>query len=285
MKNLFKTFLVIIALGCSLSSNAQSSNIKNSLLWEVSGNGLQKPSYLFGTIHMICGKDFMMWDKATDAFAKTSKLALEINMADATEMAAAQQLAFGKKPLSQTLTEKQKADLETILQKNAVGTLAQLDSYTLETVMSLLFMKSFGCPDLKFYEMEFMAKANESKKPIVGLEQVTEQVEFLNQSFTDDELIAYLQEIDAKMCTEMIKYYTMQDIDGLYQMMIDDKSMSAGTQKILLDDRNAKWVTTIPKMMQKESVFFAFGAAHLPGEKGVINLLKQAGYTVKPIMN
>lgn len=285
MKNLFKTILVVFVFGCGFSSNAQSSNIKNSLLWEVSGNGLQKPSYLFGTIHMICAKDFMMWDKATDAFAKTSKLALEINMADATEMAVAQQLAFGKKPLSQTLTEKQKADLETILQKNAVGTLAQLDSYTLETVMSLLFMKSFGCSDLKFYEMEFMAKANESKKPIVGLEQVAEQVEFLNQSFTDDELIAYFQEIDAKMCTEMIKYYIMQDIDGLYQMMIDDKSMSVGAQKILIDNRNAKWATTIPQMMQKESVFFAFGAAHLPGEKGVINLLRQAGYTVKPIMN
>ena len=146
-------------------------------------------------------------------------------------------------------------------------------------------MKSFGCPDLKFYEMEFVAKAKESNKPIVGLEKVTEQVEFLKQSFTDDELIAYLQEIDTKMCSEMVKLYTNQDIEGLYQMMIADKSMSASTQKILLDNRNLKWVKTIPEMMQKESTFFAFGAAHLPGEKGVINLLRQAGYSVKPIMN
>ncbi len=285
MKNLFKTLFVLIAFGFSFTSNAQTSNNKNSVLWEVSGNGLKKPSYLFGTIHMICGKDFVMWPKATEAFAKTSKLALEINMADPNEMATAQQMAMGKEPLSKTLTTKQKADLEAILQKNGVGTLAQLDSYTLETVMSLLFMKSFGCPDLKFYEMEFITKANESSKPVMGLEKVAEQLEFLNQSFSDDEMIAYLQQIDANMCTEMVKQYISQDVDGLYQMMIEKDSMSTNTQKILLDNRNAKWVKIMPEMMQKESVFFAFGAAHLAGEKGVINLLKQAGYSLKPIMN
>jgi len=285
MKKLFKTLFVLIAFGCSFTVNAQTSNNKNSVLWEVSGNGLKKPSYLFGTIHMICGKDFVMWPKATEAFAKTSKLALEINMADPNEMAAAQQMAMGKEPLSKTLTAKQKADLEAILEKNGVGTLAQLDSFTLETVMSLLFMKSFGCPDLKFYEMEFISKANESNKPVMGLEKVAEQLEFLNQSFSDDEMIAYLQQIDANMCTEMVKQYISQDVDGLYQMMIEKDSMSTNTQKILLDNRNAKWVKIMPEMMQKESVFFAFGAAHLAGENGVINLLKQAGYSLKPIMN
>ncbi len=285
MKNLFKTLFVLIAFGFSFTSNAQTSNNKNSVLWEVSGNGLKKPSYLFGTIHMICGKDFVMWPKATEAFAKTSKLALEINMADPNEMATAQQMAMGKEPLSKTLTAKQKTDLEAILEKNGVGTLVQLDSYTLETVMSLLFMKSFGCPDLKFYEMEFISKANESNKPVMGLEKVAEQLEFLNQSFSDDEMIAYLQQIDTNMCTEMVKQYISQDVDGLYQMMIEKDSMSTNTQKILLDNRNAKWVKVMPEMMQKESVFFAFGAAHLAGEKGVINLLKQAGYSLKPIMN
>jgi uncharacterized protein YbaP (TraB family) len=285
MKNQFKTLFVLIAFGFSFTSNAQASNNKNSLLWEVSGNGLKKPSYLFGTIHMICGKDFVMWPKATEAFAKTSKLALEINMADPNEMATAQQMAVGKEPLSKTLTANQKADLETVLQKNGVGTLEQLDSYTLETVMSLLFMKSFGCTDLKFYEMEFVAKANEINKTIVGLEKVVEQVEILQQSFTDDELIAYLQEIDPEMCKEMIRKYINQDINGLHKMMIEDKSLSVSAQKILLETRNAKWVKAIPQMMEKESVFFAFGAAHLPGHKGVINLLKQAGYSVKPIAN
>lgn len=284
MKNLARVTLLFITLTCNWTLNAQTSPSNNSLLWKVSGKGLEKPSYLFGTIHMICGKDFIMWPQASDAFAKTSKLALEINMADPAEMATMQQLAMGEKPLSQTLNEKQKADLEAVLQQNGMGSLSQFDPFTLETLMSLFFMKSFGCADMKFYEMEFITKANESGKPIVGLEKVTEQLEFLQQSFTDDEMIGYLKDIDAAMCSEMVKKYTNQDIDGLSRMMMDENSMSAKAQKILLESRNEKWVKVIPEMMQKESVFFAVGAAHLPGEYGVVNLLRKAGYKVEPVL-
>lgn len=285
MKNVFQSIVAVTVFAFSFSSNAQTPKVENSVLWEVSGNGLTKPSYLFGTIHMICGKDFVMKPKATEAFSKTSKLALEINMDDPNEMNVIQQMAMGKEPLSKKLTAEQIAKLEEVLQKSGGVSLAQVDNFTLETIMSLLFMKSFGCPDLKFYEMEFISKANESKKPIVGLEKAAEQMILLDKSFTDDELISYLQQINADMSNTMIKDYTSEDINGLYAMTTDKEMMSVNTKKILLDNRNMNWLKIMPDMMQKESVFFAFGAAHLAGELGVINLLKKAGYTVKPILN
>jgi uncharacterized protein YbaP (TraB family) len=285
MKNVFKSIVAIAVFAFSFSSNAQTPKNENSVLWEVSGNGLTKPSYLFGTVHMICGKDFVMKPKAMEAFSKTAKLALEVNMADPDEIALIQQMAVGKEPLSKKLTAKQIAELEVVLQKSGGVSLAQVDNYTLETVMSLLFVKSFGCPDLKFYEMEFVGKAKESNKPIIGLEKATEQMDFLNKSFTDDELISYLQQINPDMANTMVKDYTNEDINSLYATTTDKELMSANTKKILLDNRNEKWSKIMPEMMQKESVFFAVGAAHLAGELGVINLLKKAGYTVKPIMN
>jgi uncharacterized protein YbaP (TraB family) len=285
MKNVFKSIAAAAVLAFNLSVNAQTPKNENSVLWEVSGNGLAKPSYLFGTIHMICGKDFVMKPKATEAFSKTSKLALEVNMSDIEELKIVQQAAMGKEPLSKTLSPKQIALLEDVLKNNGGLTLAQVDSYTLETVMSLLFMKSFGCADLKFYEMEFLSKAKEVKKPIVGLEKATEQLEFLSKSFTDDELLAYLQKINSNMADAMIKDYTNEDINSLYAMTTDKELMSASAKKTLLDTRNVNWLKIMPEMMRKESVFFAVGAAHLAGETGVINLLKKAGYTVKPIMN
>jgi uncharacterized protein YbaP (TraB family) len=285
MKNVFKSIAAAAVLAFNLSVNAQTPKNENSVLWEVSGNGLAKPSYLFGTIHMICGKDFVMKPKATEAFSKTSKLALEVNMSDIEELKIVQQAAMGKEPLSKTLSPKQIALLEDVLKNNGGLTLAQVDSYTLETVMSLLFMKSFGCADLKFYEMEFLSKAKEVKKPIVGLEKATEQLEFLSKSFTDDELLAYLQKINSNMADAMIKDYTNEDINSLYAMTTDKELMSASAKKTLLDTRNLNWLKIMPEMMRKESVFFAVGAAHLAGETGVINLLKKAGYTVKPIMN
>nr|WP_315151574.1 TraB/GumN family protein [uncultured Flavobacterium sp.] len=285
MKNVFKSIAAVTVLVFNLSVNAQIQKSENSVLWEVSGKGLAKPSYLFGTIHMICGKDFVMKPKAADAFSKTSKLALEINMGDVEELKIVQQAAMGKEPLSKTLSPKQITQLEEILKNSGGLTLAQVDSFTLETIMSLLFMKSFGCADLKFYEMEFLAKAKESNKPIVGLEKAAEQLDILSKSFTDDELIAYLQKIDTNMSATMIKDYTNEDINGLYVMTTDKELMSASTKETLLDNRNVNWLKIMPEMMQKESVFFAVGAAHLAGELGVINLLKKAGYTVKPIMN
>ena len=68
-------------------------------------------------------------------------------------------------------------------------------------------------------------------------------------------------------------------------MTTDKELMSVSTKETLLDNRNVNWLKIMPEMMQKESVFFAVGAAHLAGDLGVINLLKKAGYTVKPIMN
>jgi uncharacterized protein YbaP (TraB family) len=284
MKQTIKSIVAVTVFAFSFSSNAQTPKNENSILWEVSGNGLTKPSYLFGTIHMICGKDFVMKPKAVEAFSKTSKLALEVNMDDPDEMAIVQQMAIGKEPLSKKLTAKQIAEVEVVLQKSGGVSLAQVDNYTLETVMSLLFAKSFGCPDLKFYEMEFIEKAKINKKPIVGLEKATEQMDILNKSFTDDELISYLQKINPEMSNTMIKEYTNEDISSLYTSTTDKELMSVSTKKILLDNRNANWLKIMPGMMQKESVFFAFGSAHLAGELGVINLLKKAGYTVKPIM-
>jgi uncharacterized protein YbaP (TraB family) len=285
MKNVFKSIVALAVFAFSSLANAQTPKTENSVLWEVSGNGLGKPSYLFGTVHMICGKDFVMKPKASEAFSKTSKLALEVNMADPNEINLIQQMAVGKELLSKKLTAEQIGRLEEVLQKSGGVSLAQVDNYTLETVMSLLFVKSFGCPDLKFYEMEFISKANESKKPIVGLEKATEQMEFLSKSFTDDELISYLQKINADMSNTMTTDYKNEDINRLYEMTTTKELMSANTKKILLDNRNADWLKIMPGMMQKESVFFAVGAAHLAGDLGVINLLKKAGYAVKPIMN
>jgi uncharacterized protein YbaP (TraB family) len=94
-----------------------------------------------------------------------------------------------------------------------------------------------------------------------------------------------LKQINADLADTMINDYRNEDVNSLYAMTTAKDAMSEYTKKILLDNRNENWVKIMPGMMQKEGVFFAVGAAHLAGELGLINLLKKAGYTVKPIMN
>jgi hypothetical protein len=61
--------------------------------------------------------------------------------------------------------------------------------------------------------------------------------------------------------------------------------MNGEDKKIMLDNRNMNWIPKMSAIMKKEAVFFAVGAGHLSGDYGVINLLRNAGYTVKPILN
>ena len=172
-----------------------------------------------------------------------------------------------------------------ILEKTAGMKLNQVDNFTMATIMSLITVKSFGCTNLKFYEMEFVAKAKAANKAIVGLEKVKAQLDFLNNAYTDQEMIAMLKELNIEETKKMVQYYIQEDISNLYLNVTDKKVMNEKTKSFMLDQRNNNWVSLMPEMMKKESVFFAVGAGHLPGEEGVINLLRKKGYIVKPILN
>ncbi|MDX6190280.1 TraB/GumN family protein [Flavobacterium sp. Fl-318] len=287
MKNFIKSTIAIVLFIFNGTTNAQTNapKLENSLLWEVSGKGLTKPSYLYGTVHMICAGDYFLSEKTNKAFEKSDKLVLEINFADPKEMVDLQEMVMGKVPLSKKLAPEQLSKLNVILQKNAGMTIQQVDSFSLLTVMSLISMKSFGCTDLKFYEMNFIEMAKKRQIEVGGLETVKSQCESFENAYSDVEMIAMLEETSADETTKLVANYKNEDMESLYKLTTDEKIMNLKAKKYMLDDRNANWIKIMPEQMKKESVFFAVGAAHLGGDTGIINLLRKAGYTVKPVMN
>lgn len=287
MKNLFKLAVAAIAIIFSTTIQAQSKSpkLENSLLWEVSGNGLGKPSYLYGTVHMICSSDYFLTEKTKNAFEKSDKLVLEINFSDPKEMADVQQLAMAKEPLSKKLSPEQLSKLNSILQKNTGMTVQQVDNFSLLTIMSLISMKSFGCTDLKFYEMELIEMAKKRQLEVAGLETVKFQFKSFENAYPDSEMITLLEESNAEETTKLVENYKNENLETLYKITTDEKVMNQNAKKYMLDERNTNWVKIMSEQNKKESVFYAVGSAHLAGELGLINLLRKAGYTVKPIMN
>jgi len=285
MKNLFKSVFTAIAIIFSLSIQAQTKlpKLENSLLWEVSGNGLSKPSYLYGTIHMICSTDYFLSEKAKKAFNSSNKLVLEVDLSDPKEMTDMQQMAMGKESLSKTLSPQNLLKLENILKKKTGMTIQQVDSFSLFTVMSLISMKSFGCNDLKFYEMNFIETAKQRNLPISGLETVKLQMEAFGKGYSDTEMIAILEESSPEETTKLVSKYKEENIMAMYDITTDKRFTSEQTKKTILDNRNENWLKIMPELIKNESVFIAVGAAHLAGESGVINLLRKAGYTVKAV--
>lgn len=287
MKTRFQFIFTVFAffLVCKIAAQAKTSKLENSLLWEISGKGLKKPSYLFGTIHMICSKDYFLSEKTKKAFDKSEKLYLEINFTDPNEMSQMQQLAMGKEPLSKRLSPEQLAKLDSILKETTGMNVQQVDSFSLLTVLSLISIKSFGCTDLKFYEMEFSGLAKEKNITISGLETVKAQFEILENAYSNDEILKLLEESTTEETIELVQAYKSENIEDMYSLTTDLKVTSEKTKKQILDGRNISWVKAMPELMNQNSVFFAVGAGHLGGEYGVINLLRKEGYTVKPILN
>ena len=82
--------------------------------------------------------------------------------------------------------------------------------------------------------------------------------------------------------------YFSQNLDAIYAITQEKMNSSCDStpeeENRLIYDRNAAWAEKIPTMMAGNSTLFVVGAAHLPGERGVLELLKQKGYIVEPVL-
>lgn len=283
-----KLILLLIAMiiAVPFASEAQKKK-KSSLLWEISGNGI-KPSYLMGTFHMLPNEDFLLKDKVKDAFASSEQIVLELDMDDPSMMTKMQQqmmIADGK-TLKDFMTEEEAEFLDQKLSEKYGAGLAAMGKLKPLAIASMITVKMMGEQPASF-EFTFISMAKQQKKEILGLETVADQM----QVFEDipyesqlDDIIEMLQdeEVTARYFDRMIATYKAEDINGLMDVMaenFDDPEETA----VLLDNRNIKWIPQIGELATEKSTFFAVGAGHLPGKKGVIQLLKDAGYKVKPV--
>lgn len=286
MKNLLKFGLAALLSTSSIVLNAQSKNAENSTLWEISGNELTKPSYIAGTAHIMCSKDFEIKTKVIKALEKSDQFVMEINYTDPTEMAAMQKMYQTDKKLSEQLSPEEANELDKILADYGTN-LKKMDQSSSQALYALISMKAVPCPqtEIKLYEIELLQNALKNKKKVSGLEKVEDQMTSINKAYDLKAVIGQLKmgkeyEILLK---EMVEAFKKEDVQSLYTLFKKDKIMNAKQEKAMLTDRNKNWVEKMPEIMKKESAFFAVGGAHLMGDNGVIHLLRSKGYTVKPV--
>lgn len=270
---------------------AVAAKEQNSLLWKISGKDLQKPSYLFGTIHMICQQDYFFSEYMKKAFGETDQLIMEIDLSDPKtiqEYQSSMMLPAGKQ-LSQFFNdEKDFQDFSARL-KNLVGIDASLFQQLKPLILlSLIAQKSFTCEHTDSYEMNLLGMAKERQMKVEGLETSLAQMKIFDD-MKDQEVIDMLKqgiedmEQDGKMQQDMINAYKNQDIVALHDIIVSAKEFQLH-EAALIDDRNKNWAERLPLLMQQGACFVAVGAGHLSGKNGVINLLRQKGYTLTPVL-
>jgi len=127
--------------------------------------------------------------------------------------------------------------------------------------------------------MEFNKIAEESNKPVGGLETIEYQISIFD-SIPYEDLKA--GDTGDDQFAELVALYKNQDVAGLYNVMKTDDSIDE-FEDVLLVQRNKNWIPVMSNKMTAKRTFFAVGAGHLGGSFGVINLLREAGYTVTAV--
>lgn len=265
----------------------------NTLLWEISGNGLKKPSYLFGTMHILCAEDALLSENLKDIIKNSDQIYFELDMDDMQEMMGALQylrMNDGQK-ISELLTEEEYKKVETYFKQNKFPMpMSMMNRFKPYFISSLIGENMLTCEQKNGMEMQIMQESKKYKKEIKGLEttkfqaSIFDSIPYAKQA---KDLVNYIDSIDTYkvVMLEMVDVYRQQDLERMDSLMHKSDPGMEEYMDILLFDRNRRWVGDMPKLMAGQTVLFAVGAGHLPGEQGVINLLRERGYLVKPVAN
>ena len=279
--------LPALAIGQKATSALDTAN--NAILWKISAKNSAKASYIFGTMHQICPGDYV-WTKAMQSSLEQSD-AICFEM-DLTDNNLQMKVALGLmdqsgKLLKDYFTATEYKQIKAYFKDSLGLTIGLYENMKLIAVDMILSAKIAACADAVSYEEKLMTWGREKNKHILGLEAAEEQIALLDKlpvdSIKSDILQCITGHAAAKsVYTDMVALYKKQKLPELYQLLINSKELGESIDP-LLGERNIKWIPKIESMTQKEAVFIAVGCGHLWGAAGVLQLLKNDGYTVTPI--
>lgn len=286
-------FAVAAAIVCALTVQAQ-------VFYRISGNGLEKPSYIFGTHHLAPLSMLDSIPSARKALAEADRAVGEIDMTAGQMTLASEMQKYMMAPADSTLRDLiAPDDYERVAR--VFTKYAPMPGMTLDMVAGMRPMVATSMVSLGIISKEmqgfnpqeqldsyFQTTAKSAGKPIIGLETAGEQAQMLYTTTPLSKQAADLVEMldNTGKVVEMSKNlndsYFRQDVDGLLKLTESEDS-DPRFMEALLDKRNAAWLVKLPEILGQGSSFIAVGALHLPGENGVVKGLRKLGYKVEPV--
>lgn len=284
--------IFILSFSLVITRNSYGQYIgKKTVLWEISGNGLEKNSYLYGTIHIIPKKEFQVHKKADNILKASDQLILEMLI----DVPLKQQLEWARKMLL--------PDGNTIKDFSSPEDYQRISSYALDSLKIKKFMfdsyikfKPFAFysalipavigKKTKSYELHFSKISKKKKIPVAELESFDIQMAIFDSIPNEVQMKMFFPE-EMNLYNEMAEInelYNSQDIYKLASLIKEgEENEYSNFENELLIQRNLNWVEKLDTLMAEKSSFIAVGAGHLAGEYGLIKLLRNKGYVVEAI--
>lgn len=291
-----KIFLLFALMMLAFASQAQ-------LLWKVSGNGLSRPSYIMGTYHFapasmmekIPGMQQALegCDVVVGEIEKESMMSAEAQAKMAQAMIA---------PLDSTLDKlfspEDLAIVEQVFDKyfGAMGVkLSQMNmlkpnaiSVQMQAMQAVKYFPNFNQNEL--IDLAVQTAANEMGRPSIGLETIEEQIELLFNGPLTEQAEGLLEackkdDLFTVQSSALVEAYMAQDLTRIEAVFTDPElgGENAEEMEALIYDRNRSWAEKLHKMMPERAALVCVGAGHLPGDQGLLQLLRNRGYTVEPM--
>ncbi|MGM9812842.1 MAG: TraB/GumN family protein [Muribaculaceae bacterium] len=298
MNNRFIQSVLVATLSLFGTASAQ-------LLWKVSGNGLSKPSYLFGTCHVATVKMTDSIPGFNDALANCDAVYGEIEKADianAQQAMMAAIMAPADSTLSKVIDPATLAKTDSLFRAATQGmvSISQLETlkpaYVSTQLALIMLMESFpGFNPMEQIDFAIQGKATQLGKELGGFETTEFQLNLLYGKPIKEQaesLSRTLAKLDSAKAAgiELANAYKAQDLNAVYEAIMKEQCESDEPEwkkqrnmDELIYNRNAVWAKKLQELMPTKSILVVVGAGHLPGEKGLIDLLQKAGYSVQPV--
>ena len=287
-------FLTVLFVSTACSSNppvsGESKKESIGLLWEV-----KKPEidacYLFGTIHSEDERVTQLPGPVKSAFDKANTLAVEMMLDKETSSEVLKLLYFSD-------GRRLKSLLDEALYLRAVEAMKkrQLPENIVNQMKPWAVFMILNMPEQKtglFLDMILFNTAKEQNKKVYALETPKEQTDVFDSMAISTQISLLKSTLDNildmnKLQNEVIDVYLRRDLNEIlalnekYESFIDAKIAKEFNQRLVID-RNHRMLKRMNDMLQKGNCFVAVGALHLPGDDGLLNLVKQKGFEVRAL--
>ncbi|MBL7871755.1 MAG: TraB/GumN family protein [Cyclobacteriaceae bacterium] len=286
MKNI--ALITIFILFIASSANAQES----SILWEIKGKGITQPSYLFGSLKFIGEKEFYLPKEVTEKIKQSALFAIEDQVDHHSQHELNKALHFPKGETLATHLSNEEYNLVTtffetefkISKKKFDEKYSRLKPLAISISMTRL---SLG-EKVKFYDIELLKFAKKNRVKSFSLEAIDREAQALNSFSMQDQITALLHSIDnfEKQKNEfqkLMRDYPQGKLEEIFEYTLHPLENNQQFIEAFYYTRNKEWMVSIEKMISENVSFISVGISHLEGEGGLLNLLKEKGYTLTPV--
>ena len=277
-----KVSIFAVLASLSLSMTAQ-------LFWKVTGNGLERESYILGTMHDAPVSMIDEIPGLNDAIQNCDLAIGEVDKNDQGPQIDMMELMVPPdSTLDKLLSPEDYHIVEKVVNERLESTGVTLDQLlmfrpgliritAMDTDLSAL---SDSESEEMLFDIAILDRAAAAGHPTMGFETETEHVERLVKAPLKDQ---------ARWLLSMCKNYDNQEgLDDAYirqdaTVQFESRVTDEGYRDFFVNQRNRNWAEELDKLMPEKSCLVCVGAAHLYGEKGLLQLLRDCGYTVEPV--